>query len=344
MSSFDPNGIGLNNGNVFGFSVTEEEAELVIIPVPWDGTASYAKGTSNGPEAILQASRQLDFYHHELESAWESKIFMTEISQEWKKISDDINELTIPYIDYLESGGNTETSTSSKEVIEQVNETQNVLKSNLKERVSKILSSGKVVAMLGGEHSIPLALIEELSLKYCFGILQIDAHADLRIAYEGFEQSHASIMQNAIKNESISKLVQVGVRDLCPQEANEIAVNDKIECFYDKTLKQDLFQGKNWKNIASDIVRELPQKVYISFDIDGLEPSLCPNTGTPVPGGLTYDQATYLISQVVKSGREIIGFDLCEVAAGENEWDANVGARVLWELCVATLKSQLNNK
>ncbi len=83
---------------------------------------------------------------------------------------------------------------------------------------------------------------------------------------------------------------------------------------------------------------ELPSLVYISFDIDGLSPALCPNTGTPVPGGLEFDQAAYLIQQVFKSGRKIIGFDLCEV--GNAEWDASVGARILWELSQYTIASQ----
>ena len=76
--------------------------------------------------------------------------------------------------------------------------------------------------------------------------------------------------------------------------------------------------------------------IYISFDIDGLDPKLCPHTGTPVPGGFELDQLSYLFKEIVKAEKKIIGFDLCEVAPGDDEWDANVGARVLWELCVAS--------
>ena len=94
-----------------------------------------------------------------------------------------------------------------------------------------------------------------------------------------------------------------------------------------------LFEGRTWDSICREMIQELPDKVYISFDIDGLDPKLCPNTGTPVPGGFSFQQAMYLIRKVVESGREIIGFDLCEVAPGdEGDWDANVGARVLYRL------------
>jgi agmatinase len=98
---FDPNGVGIANGNIFGFPVTEKEANLVIIPIPWDATASYGKGTSEGPKAILEASTQLDFYHPQLDKAYETKVFMTPISEEWKKINDELCLTGIEYIDFL---------------------------------------------------------------------------------------------------------------------------------------------------------------------------------------------------------------------------------------------------
>jgi len=75
--------------------------------------------------------------------------------------------------------------------------------------------------------------------------------------------------------------------------------------------------------------------VFLSFDIDGLDPKLCPNTGTPVAGGFEFEQALFLIEQVVRSGRRVIGMDLNEVAPGADgsEWDANVGARMLFRMC-----------
>ena len=98
--------------------------------------------------------------------------------------------------------------------------------------------------------------------------------------------------------------------------------------------------GETWRDICDSIVRDLPHRVYVSFDIDGLDPKLCPGTGTPVPGGLEFEQAMFLVRQLVKSGREIIGFDLCEVAPGDSEWNGNVGARVLLKLCNLMAVSQ----
>ena len=216
MSEFDPNGVGIANGNIFGFPYTESEATIVIVPIPWDATASYGKGTSDGPEAILEASTQLDFFHPDLDRASDTKVYMSPISQEWKEINAHCCEQGLEYIQYLESNGEEKALLKYQSVLDEINSAHQALRSNLKERCLEILAQGKIPAVLGGEHSTPLGLMEALNETYeDFGILQIDAHADLRDAYEGFSQSHASIMFNVLQHaEHMSKLVQVGIRDV----------------------------------------------------------------------------------------------------------------------------------
>lgn len=341
---FDPNGVGIANGNIFGFPVTKEEANIVITPIPWDATASYGKGTSNGPKAILEASTQLDFYHPKLTEAWNTKVFMSPISNEWKKINDDLCLRGIEYIDFLENGGKIENSSVFRELITDMHDAQSALKSNLKEKCSILLKEGKIPAVLGGEHSTPLGLIEAIDeLNVPFGILQIDAHADLRNSYEGFLQSHASIMYNVLTNcQNLSKLVQVGIRDVAQSEIDLIENSKgKVSTYFDWQIKESLYNGQTWNEITNNIINELPDNVYISFDIDGLKPNLCPNTGTPVAGGFELEEINYLIFKIVESGRKIIAFDLNEVAPGkEDDWDANVGARALWNLVCAAEKSR----
>ncbi|MEM7557435.1 MAG: arginase family protein, partial [Cyanobacteria bacterium P01_A01_bin.84] len=197
---------------------------------------------------------------------------------------------------------------------------------------STAMKLGKKVAVVGGDHASPLGYLQALSTQYQdFGILHIDAHADLRNAYEGFEFSHASIMYNVMKISQISKLVQVGLRDICDDEVEIInQSNNRIVAYYDPIIKQKLYSGINWIDLCKEIVSNLPEYVYISFDVDGLDPKLCPNTGTPVPGGLELEQTYCVIREVVNSGRKIIGFDICEV--GDGEWDGNIGARIVLKL------------
>ncbi len=333
--SFDPNDIGLKNGNLFGFPYSEEEADLIIIPVPWDTTASFVKGTAEGPGAILEASSQLDFCHPAVDKAWEKKVYMSPISEEWLKLNHSYAEKVEKYIWFLEDGGKLTADSKHLEIVNQVNDAQEFLRVNLKEKALEYLNKGKMVGVLGGEHSVPLGLMEALLEKYQeFGILQIDAHADLREAYEGFEQSHASIMYNVLKHDGIKKLVQVGVRDFSNGEKQVMDRDDRIHTFFNWNLKEAQFNGVSWKEQCDQIIEKLPPLVYVSFDIDGLKPSLCPDTGTPVPGGLEFEEAMYLIRQIKQSGREVIGFDLCEVAPGNNTVNAITGAHVLWNLCL----------
>jgi agmatinase len=137
----------------------------------------------------------------------------------------------------------------------------------------------------------------------------------------------------------------VAVRDYCNDEAQLMAPNPRIKAFTDSNLIEAAFGGKTWAAQCEEIITSLPDKVYISFDIDGLSPDNCPHTGTPVPGGLSYNQALFLLKQLMLSGKQIIGFDLCEVAVGgDEEWDANVGARLLYKLCCYTYITNLKKQ
>ena len=337
--TFNPNGVGVANGNIFGFPVLEDEASLVIIPIPWDVTASYKKGTSAGPGVILEASTQLDFFHPRLSQAYNTQVFMAPISKDWLEINAQLNLEIAPYFSSLESEGEEISSQVYSSVIQKIIEAQDAMCNHLEERALSLLNSGKICAVLGGEHSTPLGLIKALNkMHLSFSILQIDAHADLRDAYEGFTQSHASIMFNALKEcPNLKKLVQVGIRDLSEEEYERTQSDSRIQTFFDWDLKKHRFEGKSWMDQCDEIVHYLNDAVYLSFDIDGLYPELCPNTGTPVPGGLSLEEVSYLLYKVVASGKRIIGFDLNEVSPGvSGDWDANVGARALWELVTVT--------
>ena len=148
-------------------------------------------------------------------------------------------------------------------------------------------------------------------------------------------------MYNVSKIQQVSKIVQIGIRDYCEEEVNFINSSSKrIITYFDRDIQHSLFNGKLWKDIVAEIISNLPQSVYISFDIDGFDPKLCPHTGTPVPGGFQLEQMIFLFEKLIESGRKIIGFDLCEVVPSDNEWDENVGARVIYKLSNIAAKSQ----
>jgi agmatinase len=341
---FDGDSTPLADSGIFGLETSAEAAQIFLLPVPWEVTTSYGKGTSNGPRAILRASRQVDLFDIETGDAWKIGYHMDEISQNWLRRNSILKEKAQERLEFIEAG---EVSESSEMLKDQINAASDELNLWVEEKCGEALAQKKIVGVVGGDHSSPFGLISAISKKLNgdFGILHIDAHADLRDAYQGYKHSHASIMNNVIEKIKPRVLVQVGIRDFCREEfefseahrnkSGEVG-SARIVTHYDRQMKKRLFAGESFDSIAKAIVADLPKNVYVSFDIDGLDPALCPNTGTPVPGGLSFDQACSLLSILADSGKKIVGFDLNEVSEPEEgmaEWDANVGARFLFKLC-----------
>jgi agmatinase len=341
IASFNPNDPHSEEATIFNLPFGEKEADLILLPVPWEVTVSYNAGTAGGPAAIYNAAKQVDLYDLIYPDAWKHGIYYKEEDSIIKNHNKKYRQLAENYLRRLSLG-----KLKKKDFTKTINAINKICfdqKEYVKLATEQYITTGKLVGLIGGDHSTPLGFIEALSLEHKnIGILQIDAHCDLRKAYQGFTYSHASIMYNALQLQSVSKLVQVGVRDFCNEELEFIdKQNDRIKVFFDTDLKRSRYAGDAWHGSCRKIVDELPEKVYISFDIDGLDPKLCPGTGTPVPGGLEFDEAVYLLNMVHDSGRKIVGFDLCEVAPGKDEWDANVGARMLYKLCTILLKNNV---
>jgi len=340
IASFNPNGVGLK-GTLFGLPFTDETAEVIVIPVPWDVTASYGTGTSEGPMSILNASSQLDYAQVDIPDAWKLGVAMKEIPEAWSSLSKSLRPKAAAYIDWLEAGSAVQQRKEMLANLAEINSQCRQLMTYVAQESLYWVNQSKMTVLLGGDHSTILGHIKACTEKHgALGILQIDAHADLRKDYEGFEFSHASIMKNVLTNKEVSKLVQVGVRDFCPEEEELINSSNRIVTFFHQKIKEAAFSGKSWSDQCNEIVDELPDQVYISFDIDGLDPIYCPNTGTPVPGGFDLDEVMFLFKEIVKSGRKIIGMDLCEVAPGPDEYDANVGARALYRMITLMAVSQ----
>lgn len=333
LSYFNPSGYAVDNGNLIGLPFGEDTATVVLLPAPWEVTVSSGSGCLNGADNIRQASLQLDLYDERIPDAWKLGIYFRPTNSYWKLQSQQLKAKAEEYIHFLEQGGDRSQNEHFQSILDEINTASAQFNDWVQQQTNDLLNAGKLVGLVGGEHSIPLGYLRALNERYTdFGILQIDAHCDLRRAYEGFTYSHASIFYNALNLDHLTRLVQVGIRDYCEEEVEIMESSDGlVQGYTDTQLQRDAFEGTPFRVTCERIITQLPQHVYISFDIDGLQPDLCPHTGTPVPGGLTFAQAMYLLHAVVESGRTIIGFDLSEVN-GEHEWDGNVGARVLYKL------------
>lgn len=341
MLSYDPSGVGLNNGNLYGLPFDYYTAGIIIFGVPWEVTVSYHEGTAQGPARVLEASPQLDLYDLDNPDGWRQGIFMPPIPDHLAKLNHQVRPQAHRVVKATEAGISVGNDPNLMQDLAAVNTACEQMNDWLYGETSKALDQGKRVGVIGGDHSVPLGYLKALAERAPeFGILHIDAHADLRLAYQGFRYSHASIMNNVLNLPQVRKLVQVGIRDLCHDEVALInASKGRVVAHYDPVLKENRYQGKPWLTQCEAIITDLPHKVYVSFDVDGLDPKLCPNTGTPVPGGLELEEAFCLLRQISRSGREIIGFDLCEV--GDGEWDGNVGARAVYKLCCLMGKNEI---
>lgn len=333
---FDPNSVGNPSNNIFGLPFSEEDSALVILPVPWEVTVSYKAGTARAPEHLCKASVQVDLIDADVKEGWKKGFYMRDVDRKVLMKSDYLRKEAELFINYISRGEEVEANKFMSKTLKEVNAGSLFLNNWVYEQTSELLKKNKLVGLVGGDHSTPLGFLKAIAEKHGeFGIIQIDAHCDLRVAYENFTYSHASIMYNALEEiPQLVKLVQVGVRDYSESE-NDYVVNSnkRVITYFDKEIKERMFEGDSWKKISDEIVQHLPDKVYISFDIDGLDPKLCPNTGTPVQGGFETEQIFYLLKKILQSGRKLIGFDLSEVGISTNEWDENVGARVLFKLC-----------
>lgn len=342
---FDPAAAISADFGIFGIPVSEEESKVILIPVPWEVTTSYGKGASRGPQIIRQASEQIDLFDIEVGKAYEAGYHMRDFPEDLCNMNDRFKAVAQELIEMRTNLSEDEVKMTA--LASQVNTACEEMTQWVYDQASDVLKKGKLLGLVGGDHSTPLGAIRAVSDMYDgnFGVLHLDAHADLRKSYQGFKQSHASIMYNVMTDsKKPKKLVQVGIRDFCEEEYELSNSRDDIKTFFDLELKRRLLKGETWEKVCQDIINELPQNVYISFDIDGLDPAFCPHTGTPVPGGLSIDQVFFLFSEIFNSGRKIIAFDLNEVSTGgldesEVEWDGNVGARILYKMCGWLVKS-----
>jgi len=344
VSRFDADGAGDPEGSVFGLPYTAEESSVVLVPVPWEPTVSYGRGTALGPAAIREASAQLDLYDpelaaHGLARPWVFGLHMQDEDARVRAWNETACRLAAPIV---ERGG----VPAGDPAVARVDALGAELDRWVHATTTAWHDKGRIVGLVGGDHSTSFGAIRAAAEAHDgLGVLHVDAHADLRVAYEGFACSHASVMHNVLAQvPGVAKIVQVGIRDLSAAEAERIDADPRLHTFFDHMLRTAA--GQAWEAQCAAIVAALPQTVYVSFDIDGLDPALCPNTGTPVPGGLDFGQVMTLLRVLGTSGRRVVGFDLVEVAPPaqgftepHQQWDGNVGARILYRLCGTALLS-----
>ncbi len=266
----------------------------VILPVPFEKTTTFLKGTKRAPEEILKASGFVELY-------------------------DPITKKEA----YKKVGIETDLDWNFK----------NIKLEDIEKRVSFWLEKKKKICLLGGEHTITLPAIKAYKKFYGdFGILHLDAHSDLRYAYEGSKLSHACVFRR-IFEENI-KFLQVGIRAISKEEGKFIEKNS-IPVIFAHQFSQRKLEEK---------LKLMPEKIYISFDADFLDPSEVPSLGTPEPGGFYFYETIDIIKRVAKK-KEIIGLDLVEGRPCKGlEYGIYTLSRLLYQILIFSGGINVKNK
>lgn len=310
---FDPNAAATGDG-IFGLP-PREDARVQLLGVPFEATCSFGGGSSAGPSLILEASLQVDLLDAHFGPVWKHGITLAP----------------------LDGGVSAEIAALDRQA--RATEDLKLVQALSVERTERVerwtrrqIDAGSVPGIVGGDHSCPLGAMRAAARDTNLSILHIDAHHDLRDAYGGVRESHASILRNVLDDcPRVDRLVQLGVRDYCEEEVEYAErQGSRIEIRYAHDVAARRFRGESYASLIAEALAPLGERVWVSFDIDGLDPAFCPGTGTPVPGGLSFDEACFVLTMLRDSGRRVAGFDLCEVAG--SAWDGNVGARLLYKL------------
>lgn len=339
---FDPNGLVPDNGNYFGIPLDAEHAALVLISAPWDTTVSTRAGSSYAPDAIIEASRFVDFHEPMAPNSWRKGIAtlpidysIQDMSHRLRSDADKVISMSHTDADYIID------NLMHSRRLRRINEASMLVNDKIYLQSRRWLQRGKIVGLVGGDHSTAYGNMRAVGQCFSeFGVLHIDARCNLKEGCYGFHHSHSSVMHNALRDiDSLKRLVSVGVREFSPAEWQRSQEDERIRLFTGQYLWSSHFEGVNWSTMCDNIISELPENVYISLDIDGLTIECSPHTGTTISGGLRFPEVVYLMDKLVESGRKIVAFDLSEVVPDvDDKTDAMIAARLLFKMCSMALK------
>jgi agmatinase len=319
----DPNAPAANEVTLFDLGLPLEQARVVAVPVPYQATVSSAAGTVDGPRALVAASVDIDLSDPAFGEPWREGIAAVPEDDAVRRLSARTERAARAARQGEDDEGAVDAA--GRAIADWVCGT-----------VAALLDSQRRPLLVGGEHAASLGAFEAAAATGPLGLLQIDAHADLRDAYEGWRASHASVMARALELGGVVRLVQVGLRDVCPEEvARARAEPGRVVWYPDDELARRQGEGEPFGRVAREIAQQLPQRVWLSLDVDGLDPALCPGTGTPVPGGLGWREVGGLLASLRDSGRELIGADLMEIGPGA--WDGQVAARLAYRIAAVAV-------
>lgn len=317
FTDFNPDVAHQYNGNFAALPHIGDEAGIVYLPVPWDATTSGMKGTANGPENILRHSLEIDLFDHRTPEAWCLGHQFLQIEESTSLLNMETRDIVQAY---RKGHGD----------LLQIDQACERIHQEIYEKIDQWQADRRLIVLVGGEHSISYGSIRSHLERFPkMHVLQLDAHMDLRKAYEGIKFSHASIFYNVLNYLPLTGLYQLGVRDLCREEWALAERDDRVHFILAEDIYSQKARGISFHNQLGQFLNSISDEIYLSIDIDVLEPHYCPNTGTPVPGGLSFWDILQVVDAIHKLGKKIVGLDLVETG-GTGYTDGFTAAKLLY--------------
>lgn len=328
----DPNAPRSHNGCFLGLPIAENDAQTVVLCAPWAG-AQADSHIHTAAANVLEASYRLPLYDPDVPDAWKRGFSLrlpdAQLSERGKQFREKAAGLSL----FAESGESPSEGRYVQTSFEEVDKEAAALKQELRQEAKALLDNHKSVGLLGGDSSTQLGLLEALAERYPeFGILHLGARMGLNTSWPGPACSPETFLHHALQLGSVAQLTLAGARHCSPREEKTANGKENIAVFYQHEIRRRLFRGHTYSQICGDIIRDLPDRVYISFDIDALLPHYRPHSAGTAPGGFEFEEATYLLKRLVDAELEIIGFGLCGVAGEPHTWEGQVGAQLLYRL------------
>lgn len=328
----NPNAPRPHNGRFLGLPFEESDAETIVLCAPWAG-AQADSHIHTAAANVLEASYHLHLYDPDVPDAWQNGLFLrlpdAQLSERGKQFRERAAGLSL----FAESGESPSEGRYVQTSFGEVDKEAAALQKELKQEAKLLLDNKKSVGLLGGDSSTQLGLLEALAERHPeFGILHLGARMGLNASWPGPACSPETFFHHALQFGSVVQLTLAGARHCSPREEKTANGRENIAVFYQHEIRRRLFRGHTYSQICGDIVRSLPDRVYISFDIDALLPHYRPHSAGAAPGGFEFEEAIYLLKRLIDAELEIIGFGLCGVAGQPHEWDGQVGAQLLCRL------------
>lgn len=330
-----------DSGFYFRQNVSQEEAPLVLVSVPWGVTSANGLGAAFAPDAIIDASSSVSTFDVVSGKSLQGLVSTLEIDYDIQEMSQQVGPDASKISEHQADGGLLLGEYFTHKIAH-INHAFAKMHRSVYNQCKAWCEKGKIIGVVGGDKSVCCGAVRALAeLNPGMGLLYIDSVSGLNQKREIFDYSHTSALINLLENvPDLGRVACLGVKDITEEEIEYARSVQNLDMYFMERIVAQQYEGHVWAEQCDKIIETLPEKVYVSLGMGVFSLDVCPHTKNPIAGGLAFSHIVYLINRIVASGKKIIGFDVTDIIPqADSVNDAMSGARMLAKLCCASLKA-----